>query len=78
MDNAEKLSDLDRIALKSGQLTADEALRFKRLSELQGRMSSMLIDRFRQNIEAFGKFIPSIAESFEHYRPAQALEFFCT
>ncbi len=78
MDNAEKLSDLDRIALKSGQLTADEALRFKRLSELQGRMSSMLIDRFRANIEAFGKFIPSIAESFEHYRPAQALEFFCT
>ncbi|MGN0909703.1 MAG: 6-hydroxymethylpterin diphosphokinase MptE-like protein, partial [Succinivibrio sp.] len=78
MDSRAKLSDLDRIALRKGPLTAAEAQRFKRLSELQGRMSSMLIDRFASNIEAFRKFIPGIAESFEHYRPGTTLEFFCT
>lgn len=78
MDKGGKLSDLDRIALKNGPLTAAEAERFKRLSELQGRMSSMLIDRFGRNIEAFRKFIPDIAENFAHYVPGKTLEFFCT
>ena len=78
MDKSSQLSDLDRIALRQGPLTAEEAGRFKRLSELQGRMSSMLLSRFRQSIEAFRNFIPDIADNFEHYVPRRTLEFFCT
>lgn len=78
MDNRENLSDLDRIALKKGPLSPQEAARFKHLSQLQGQMSSMLIERFKRNIQVFSEFIPDIADTFRNYRPSRTLDFFCT
>jgi len=78
MSSEAELSDLDRLALKNGPLPPAEADRFKKLSQLQGQLADSLIARFQDNLKAFSKFIPDIAEKFAHYRPSQPLEFFCT
>lgn len=72
------LSEIEHLALKETPLTAAEIERVRKLSRLQNSMSDLLIERFRQNIEAFREFIPDIACTFEHYHPTTTLDFFCT
>ena len=72
------LSEIELLALKKAPLTHDELERVRKLSKLQSSMSDELIERFKQNIEAFREFIPDIAATFAHYHPSTTLDFFCT
>ncbi len=71
-------ADLSTISNELKQQLSPQALaELKNLVSLQAAMSDELIARFARNIEAFQKYMPEIAQFFEHYKPEKSLEFFC-
>ncbi len=73
----EAVKTLLKDAVSSGAITEETLKRVKRLTELQRNLADYLIDRFHSNIEAFKKYLPNIANKFEHYKPSRSIEFFC-
>ncbi|ENO3976680.1 motility associated factor glycosyltransferase family protein [Aeromonas veronii] len=55
----------------------DNALRLKERAEQEVAMSVALPLRFSQNITAFRKYIPHVAEMYESYQPSRPFRFFC-
>lgn len=55
----------------------DVALRLKERAEQEAAMSVALPLRFSQNIAAFRKYIPHIADMYESYQPSRPFRFFC-
>ncbi len=53
------------------------ALRLKERAEQEAAMSVALPLRFSQNIAAFRKYIPHIADMYESYQPIRPFRFFC-
>ncbi|MCX0445940.1 hypothetical protein OD809_00005, partial [Aeromonas veronii] len=53
------------------------ALRLKERAEQEAAMSVALPLRFSQNIAAFRKYIPHIADMYESYQPSRPFRFFC-
>ncbi|EKP0312389.1 MULTISPECIES: motility associated factor glycosyltransferase family protein [Aeromonas] len=53
------------------------ALRLKERAEQEAAMSVALPLRFSQNIAAFRKYIPHIADMYESYKPSRPFRFFC-
>mgnify|MGYP006873047140 CR=1 FL=1 len=70
-------TDLSFIAKKLSELNYTDLSRLKELSEIQKRMSDMLVQRFEDNIAAFKKHMPEIGETFSNYRPQRSMDFFC-
>lgn len=54
-----------------------DALRLKKRAEQEAAMSVALPLRYSQNINAFRKYIPHIADMYESYQPARPFRFFC-
>ncbi|MEV3812001.1 motility associated factor glycosyltransferase family protein [Aeromonas allosaccharophila] len=54
-----------------------DALRIQKQAEQESAMSIALPLRFSQNIAAFRKYIPHVADTFESYRPVRPFRFFC-
>ena len=55
----------------------DNALRLKERAEQEVAMSVALPLRFSQNITAFRKYIPHVADMYESYQPLRPFRFFC-
>lgn len=71
-------ASLEALAQKQEcDLTINDIQELKALEELQGQMADFLIERFQTNLEAFRKYMPDIAKTFENYRPKRTMEFFC-
>lgn len=51
--------------------------RIKQQAEQESAMVQVLPIRFQKNIEAFYKYIPSIADKFGSFKPNRSFEFFC-
>nr|MCR5083871.1 hypothetical protein [Succinivibrionaceae bacterium] len=70
---------LERLAAQQGsELREGEREALLTLVDLQRQMGDRLLENFAHSIAAFRRHIPSIAEAFEHYRPQESLEFFCS
>ncbi|MCE9849923.1 DUF115 domain-containing protein [Aeromonas allosaccharophila] len=54
-----------------------DALRLKKRAEQEAAMSVALPLRYSQNINAFRKYIPHIADMYESYQPLRPFRFFC-
>lgn len=54
-----------------------DALRLKERAEQEAAMSVALPLRFSQNIAAFRKYIPHVADMYESYQPERPFRFFC-
>ena len=55
----------------------DILLKLKAQTEQETAMAAVLPVRFQENLSAFEKLIPSIADFFKDYRPTRSFEFFC-
>ena len=55
-----------------------EALRLQQQAEQEAAMAVALPLRFEQNMAAFRRYIPHIADMYEAYQPARPFKFFCT
>lgn len=74
------LTDINALASHTdvSSLNEQDIAKLKNLVHLQQEMSDHLIAQFENNIKAFEKYYPEIAEAFKNYRPTKDLEFFCT
>ena len=55
-----------------------EALRLQQQAEQEAAMAVALPLRFEQNMAAFRRYIPHIADMYEAYQPARPFKLFCT
>ena len=54
-----------------------DALRLQQQAEQEAAMAVALPLRFEQNMAAFRRYIPHIADTYERYQPARPFRFFC-
>ncbi len=69
------------LSTKKGSLntiTNNDIIKFKQNQTLQNQMAEFLIERYENNISAFKKYLPYIAEKFNNYQIKRPIEFFCS
>ncbi len=72
-----KDSELEQLEKKYSDIFIKSLEDLHEITSLQGIMKEGLKDRFNRNIEAFRKYIPDVAKTFEKYTPKTKMDFFC-
>ncbi len=77
LNDKKDIDSLMKVSVSSSKIDEATLKRIQDLAQLQNNMADFLIDRFNHNIQAFKKYLPDIANTFEKYKPTRSLEFFC-
>lgn len=72
-----KDSELEHLEKKYADIFIKSLEDLDEITELQSVMKEDLVYRFQRNIEAFRKYIPEVAKTFEKYTPKTKMDFFC-
>lgn len=72
-----KDTELKNLEKKYADIFVKSLQDLQELTELQKDLKDNLELRFRRNLEAFRKYIPEIAKTFENYTPKREMDFFC-
>lgn len=72
-----KDSELEQLEKKYSDIFIKSLEDLHEITSLQQVMKEGLKDRFNRNIEAFRKYIPDVAKTFECYTPKTNMDFFC-
>ncbi|WP_281071272.1 6-hydroxymethylpterin diphosphokinase MptE-like protein [Succinivibrio dextrinosolvens] len=72
-----KDSELEQLEKKYSDIFIKSLEDLHEITSLQQVMKEGLKDRFNRNMEAFRKYIPDVAKTFEKYKPKTNMDFFC-